>query len=293
MYDDDVFWHDERAYCSDCCPDDDDSEYIHDYYYKPSPVFHKCSDEENVRYYGIELEIDRGGKDNENAQSIYDTANDHADNLYIKSDGSLDEGMELVSHPCSLKYHQNEFPWTDILRKAVRLGYRSHDTRTCGLHVHIGRAELGESFEEQEEVISRIMFFFESHWNELFGFSRRSEDTLERWAPRHGYSDRPKEILEKAKKSTKGRYACVNITNKNTVEIRMFRGTLKLNTFMSALELVDAICENASRLSDSEIHKQSCGDFVMTLGSEYEELIKYLKEKRLYVNEPVETSEEE
>ena len=73
----------------------------------------------------------------------------------------------------------------------------------------------------------------------------------------------------------------------------MFRGTLKLNTFMSALELVDAICENASRLSDSEIHKQSWGDFVITLGSEYEELIKYLKEKRLYVNEPVETSEEE
>ena len=66
-------YNDETFIC-DCCPDDDDSEYIHDYYYKPSPVFHKCSDEENVRYYGIELEIDCGGKDNENAQSIYDTA---------------------------------------------------------------------------------------------------------------------------------------------------------------------------------------------------------------------------
>lgn len=45
------------------------------------------------------------------------------------------------------------------MRKALSLGYRSHNTSTCGLHVHIGRKQLGYSYEEQEEVISRIMFF--------------------------------------------------------------------------------------------------------------------------------------
>ena len=47
------------------------------------------------------------------------------------------------------------------------------------------------------------MFFFESHWNELFKFSRRTAYSVDRWAARHGYNDKPKEILEKAKKSTK------------------------------------------------------------------------------------------
>ena len=85
----------------------------------------------------------------------------------------------------------------------------------------------------------------------------------------------------------------MNITNISTVEIRLFRGTLKWNTFMASLELVDAICENAIRHSDDELHKQSWADFVMDLSSEYTELITYLKEKRLYVNEPVETEEED
>ena len=115
---------------------------------------------------------------------------------------------------------------------------------------------------------------------------------VEHWAARHGYNDRPKEILEKAKKSSKGRYACVNISNVNTVEIRMFRGTLKWNTFMATLELVDAICENAIRYSDRKVHQQSWTDFVMELDPGYTELIKYLKEKMLYVNDPVEIEEE-
>lgn len=293
IHDNDVYWLGDYPYCRDCYDEEEeDNEYIHEYGYKPAPIFHKCCDEDKIRYYGVELEIDHGGKDDDNAEEIADIANADAENIYIKSDGSLEEGMELVSHPCSLKYHREELPWKDMMRKAVRLGYRSHNTTTCGLHVHIGRADLGETYEQQEDVISRIMFFFESHWNELFRFSRRTEASVEHWAARHGYNDRPKEILEKAKKSNKGRYACVNISNVNTVEIRMFRGTLKWNTFIATLELVDAICDNAIRYSDRKVHQQSWTDFVMELDPGYTELIKYLKEKMLYVNDPVEIEEE-
>ena len=294
IHDDNVYWDGDYPYCSDCHDEEEQCRHIHDYGYKPVPIFYRCSNEdENIRCYGVELEIDRGGKDDDNADTLESIANREEEILYIKSDGSLDEGMELVSHPCSLYYHKYDFPWAEIMKRAVRLGYRSHNTSTCGLHVHIGRSALGNTYERQEDVISRILFFFESHWNELFRFSRRSEESAEHWAARHGYEDRPKEILEKAKKSSKGRYACVNITNISTVEIRLFRGTLKWNTFMASLELVDAICENAIRHSDDELHKQSWADFVMDLSSEYTELITYLKEKRLYVNEPVETEEED
>ena len=291
IHDDDTYWYNDEPYCHSCYDDLSDN-YINDYYYKPEPVFHSCEHEKKIRYYGVELEIDKGGHYDNNAEELYNIANRNDNVLYIKSDGSLDDGMELVSHPCSLQYHKEEFPWKDVMSEAVNMYYRSHNTSTCGLHVHIGRAQLGETIDEQEEVISRIMFFFESHWNEMFRFSRRTESSIEHWAARYGYKDRPKEILEDAKKGNKGRYACVNITNGNTVEIRMFRGTLKYNTFIATLEMVDLICENAVMLSDDEIHKQSWNDFIMSIPPINSELIRYLKERRLYVNEPV-TNEEE
>lgn len=293
VYSEDVYWVDGTPYCCECYDEYNNEDWIKDYYYKPSPNYHKCRDESQVRYYGVELEIDKGGKIEDNAEDICNIANRKSDVLYIKSDSSLDEGMELVSHPCTLKYHRNELPWVDIMKKAIQLDYCSHNTSTCGLHVHIGRAELGETVEQQDEVISRIMFFLESHWNEMYKFSRRSEYSIERWASRYGYKDKPKDILDKAKKNNvKGRYTCVNITNGSTVEIRIFKGTLKWNTFIATLELVDTICDNAVRLTDDEIHKQSWNDFVIAINPEYHELVKYLKEKRLYVNEPIENEEE-
>ena len=60
-----------------------------------------------MRYYGVELEIDMGGRDDDNADSLYNIANREGDLLYIKSDSSLDEGMELVSHPCSVQYRKS------------------------------------------------------------------------------------------------------------------------------------------------------------------------------------------
>ena len=66
----------------------------------------------------------------------------------------------------------------------------------------------------------------------------------------------------------------------------MFRGTLKYNTFIATLQMVDKIVDVAINLTDEEINHQSWSDFVATI--EETELIKYLKERNLYINEPVE-----
>ena len=50
---------------------------------------------------------------------------------------------------------------------------------------------------------------------------------MNHWAARYGYKNSAKEILEHAKyDSGNGRYACVNLTNHDTIEFRAFRGTL-------------------------------------------------------------------
>ena len=219
-----------------------------------------------------------------------DIANIHDELLYIKTDGSLDDGMELVSHPCTLDYHCNEFPWEDILHCAVRQGYRSHQTSTCGLHLHVNQTAFSANQEGQDEVISRILYFVEHHWNELLKFSRRSEYSMNRWAARYGYEHTPKAIMDKAKKGGNGRYAAVNLCNYHTVEFRLFRGTLKYNTFIATIQLVNRICDAAMYNTDESIAKLSWSDFVADITEL--ELIQYLKERQLYINEAVRAEEE-
>ena len=110
---------------------------------------------------------------------LLEIANEGDEHIYIKSDSSLDDGMELVSHPMTLDYHK-DFCWEKIIHHAVFLGYRSHQTSTCGLHIHVNRDSLGLDRDEQDEVISRILYFVEYYWNEMLKFSRRSEYAMNR-----------------------------------------------------------------------------------------------------------------
>ena len=88
------------------------------------------------------------------------------------------------------------------------------------------------------------------------------------------------------------RYTAVNLTNADTVEIRMFRGTLKLNTLKATLQMVNHLVEVAVSISDTAVQEMSWFRFS---GQHHRasELIQYLKERRLYVNEPVNANTEE
>lgn len=288
---DEVYYTDddeECPLCYSCYQRKNRSTVIHNYTYKPVPIFHGSG----PRYFGVELEIDGGGENSDHARNILHLANDDEENnLYIKSDGSIDDGFELVTHPMSLDYQLHQMPWSEVLSEAKHLGYYSHQANTCGLHIHVSRDAFGFTYEEQDSAIARVLFFIEHHWTELLKFSRRTPHQLERWAARYGYMDRPKDILDQAKYGrSSGRYSCVNLQNDATIEFRIFRGTLKLNTILATLQLVDRVCDVAISLSDDEVKALSWTTFVG--GCTQPELIQYLKERRLYVNDPVVVDEE-
>ena len=280
---------DDRPLCYECYTGEErNARIIHDYYYKPSPIFYG----KGPRYFGVELEIDEGGESEDNATEILAAGNAvDPEILYAKHDGSLNYGLELVTHAASLDYHMDRIPWPNILDTARRLGYRSHQPSTCGLHVHVSRDAFGETRAEQEPCIARILYFVEKHWEELLKFSRRTPRQLERWAARYGLKENPADILDHAKKGYHaGRYTCVNLENSDTIEFRMFRGTLKLNTLLATLQMVNRICDVALFMSDEEVKAMSWTTFVS--GCTQPELVQYLKERRLYVNEPIDTEEE-
>ena len=274
-------------YCHSCYEDREGQEAIHDYSYKPEPIFYG----QGPRYFGVELEIDGAGESRSNARALLDIFNQDHRLAYIKHDGSLTDGLEIVTHPLSLDYHLKQAPWQEVMARAVQQGYTSHQAGTCGLHIHISRTAFGREERKQDQAIARILYFFEKHWEELLKFSRRTQAQLNRWASRYGYKEQPREILDHAKKGCHaGRYTCVNLTNDETIEFRIFRGTLKYNTLIATLQLLDKICDVAIFLSDEELKAMSWTTFVS--GCQAPELVQYLKERRLYVNEPVNVEEE-
>lgn len=261
-------------YCPSCYHQQQNN-IIHYYSYNPDPVFYGIGN----RFFGVELEIDNGGGEEDDAKRIYEIANAIDEHIYIKNDGSLDEGFEIVTHPMTLDYHMNEMPWREILRKSIQMGYLSHKTSTCGLHIHVNRSSFGDTTSEQDDAIARIMYFFEAHWDKLLRFSRRTEDQMIRWADRYGYQKDPKGILDTAKKGKRGRYACINILNYATIEFRIFQGTLKYNTLIAALQLVDEVCKAAFSMSDEEMAALTWDDFVSSV--KQDELLQYLEERHL------------
>ena len=292
IHNEDAYYDDDNdyPYCRDCYNKLKNNS-IRSYNYKPNPLFYGSGD----FYFGVELEIDKGGEDDENASEILHIGNRSEERIYCKHDGSLYEGFEIVSHPMTLEYHKNEINWAEIFEKAIDMDYKSHNTDSCGLHVHVNRSAFGETLEDQDAAIGRVVYFVEKMWSELIKFSRRKEANLNRWAARYAtISNTTKETYTKAKGKCMGRYVAVNLLNYDTIEFRIFRGTLKHKTFIATLQLVAHICKLAALMFDEDFEKMSWLDFVITIDpDEMPELIEYLKSKRLYVNDLIDSNEEE
>jgi len=256
---------------------------IYNYSYKPTPRFSFAGNENTAttRTYGLEVEVDSayGIALRCNKHDLSDKLNGITDLLYCKNDGSLgDHGVELVSHPCSLRFHMNNMRWKYIAQTCVKNGFRSHDSEsaTCGLHIHVGRAQLGSDWRERDETVRKIIVLVERYWSELVPFTRRNSSALRQWAPRpqcHSWyrpemsgdevSDQVNYEIVAYSDDHDDRYTAVNVTNDATIEFRIFRGTLKRDTLIAAIQLVDNICEYAMTHSWDDIQASSWEDVVL------------------------------
>jgi hypothetical protein len=258
--------------------EEEEEEVINRYSFKPRPVFHLFPTEGTEGYplfLGVELEVDDGGEDHYYAELILGEG--YPGFLYAKRDGSLRNGFEIVSHPATLAFHLIEAGWEDVLRKAVELGYTSHDNKRCGLHVHINRTFWGPYIQEQEIGELKLLIFFERFWDKIVKFSRRTSSQIERYCSRYGTED-----IERAKRQNgDSRYFAVNFQNRHTIEIRIFRGTLRLDTFYATLQFVYYMCHFLKEKSPHELQKTTWESFVKGVPEWMVELKEYLKRRGL------------
>lgn len=246
---DDATYCEEDFYCPDCKP------CIFDYSYKPEPLFLGMPG--NGRYFGIELETDCGNSI-EFAKEALNELDDEGHIFYFKRDGSLgDDGAELVTHPMSYEYAMG-FDWERLHEIARKHGQLSHDTETCGLHIHVSRAGLGGSFKERELTTARLINVFDRYYNEIVEFARRQPQET-RWCNRNNAGFEPDDTNEQlAKKMQKerekyDRYQAVNIRNRDTVEIRIFHGTLNPDTIRATITFVNDLVEYCMKTENKNL----------------------------------------
>ena len=273
---DDGRYIDGCVYCESCASDHEAA--ILPYSTRPDPVFFGGNSG-----YGLELEIDDGDYKQEAARNIRAAGRDH---IYIKEDGSLSyDGMEIVTHPATLEYHVNNFPWSEICEMAESYGYRSHDTNTCGLHIHASRSLFGTTQIEQDLTIAKIILLIDRWYDSyIVRFARRDISKMRQWADKPNADIRPgdnaNDAINKSKKTAESRYKAVNLCNRSTVEFRFFRGTLNRDTIIASIQWVDTIIRYCRNTPLKDLFNVSWDEIFCN--TEHVELTNYLKQRNLY-----------
>lgn len=251
------------------CPSCRERRYVTPYHrYSPHLDFHQTENDDNL-YLGVELEVDNGGQRDSEAAVILDIMNKNENGfmVYCSRDGSLNNGIEIITAPATLNYHKQLAPkYKKLFKRLLSDGYRSHNTNTCGIHVHFSRAFFGDN---EEECVTKLLYLVERFWDEIVVFSRRDYTALENYAKKPDADS--KDFLRAWNKTDNhsGRYFAVNITNENTIELRMFRGTLNYNSFMAILYFVDSLARICKEKTNEELQSISFSELLPPAAKAY------------------------
>lgn len=253
---DDTYYDDDTDcyYCEDCYRNLT-SNIIRDYHVRDIDLdFKKLASDNTELYMGFELEVENGSINGEDRANDARYIRKHFPELGLcfEHDGSLDYGFEIISQPMTMNYiYEHKEDFKAILKYLDDRGYQSHNGGRCGLHVHISKKAFGES-DVLDKNIKKLLLFTETYKNELVTFSRRQNfhycDFISSKI-KSNYDNMNKDIYYKSGEVLQGlnkrinRYQVVNLENSNTIELRVFRGTLKFETFMATLEFVNSLVE--------------------------------------------------
>jgi len=274
--------HDE--YC--CDVEDDYEEYsrsIHNYSYKPDPVFwpiqprysvhqigrsfsffndasrgrildenERTLDRSRLAYFGIELEVEaRDGDRHSLAEQMAASFDESV--LYLKDDGSLSDGFEIVTHPRSLDSWQQFAPsFGAALSRLGANGARAWSESSCGLHVHVSRVAFsGPSH------VSRFALLYARNEDGFVSVARRTSHYASFNSLRGGRG-----VVTKCARAEYASHSdAVNLSWPHTVEVRIWRPSLAVGRVLASIEFVHASMEYTRGLTSNDVLGGALGWF--------------------------------
>lgn len=239
----------DRTLCESCYENSKPKGPIFPHDHKPEATFYAAKGEtdkwsysrrRSAMYFGIEIETEQSDSAGDGVKRAAEQFTDAMDGLfYCKEDGSIAHGFEMVSHPATLKFWRA----CDLksFRDLARNGYRSYDTTTCGMHIHVSRQAMSTL------TLTKVCQFFAKNRTFISRLSRRRMKELNSWASIEDGSGKAQRSLTWAMRRAKtqndhdSRYVAINLENDATVEFRIFRGTLDVPAIRRNIEAIHAI----------------------------------------------------
>ena len=317
----DHVWFDSNndPYCNDCAEDvlfhcdhcdnyhhvDDDPcgrGLIHDYNYKPDCVFlgkntsipigsrsfsiQNLRWEPNALYAGFELEIEAEGSHTPQELAAQLLESMPEDFIYLKEDGSISNGFEIVSHPFTFEWMKKNSDIFAPIFDLKKAGARSYSTTTCGMHIHLSRRaftplhafKLGRFFYLNPEFILWLSQRRRSQLNDWSSlWSNRADESFNN-VNGNGriYSDAY--FKKKANGDNSHKYRALH-WSRLTCEMRIFRGNLNKLSFFKNLEFAFAAFQFTKSAGITQL---SPLDFIAYLETnpQFSNLHKWIKERR-------------
>ena len=210
--------------CDDCRDDDSRGGLVHDYEYKPWPVFHGTG----PLFLGPEIEIETPHSGDWECAEMADS---HLGSLgYLKNDSSINSGFEIVTHPMSYQWAMDNFPW-QMLTELRRRG--CHASEATGIHVHVSRAGFAGASHTY-----RWMKFIYRNERQVTTLARRSSPEYAAFT-----DDDRRAVKDYAKGAVGQRCRAINTGNDDTFELRIFASSLDPDEVKAALGFAAASVE--------------------------------------------------
>lgn len=274
-----------NSFCESCYSEHCENEHIHSYEYKPDPDFKFSRSKEKRQnttlYFGLELEVENKQEKMQNDE-MAESVTDYID-AYCKEDGSLDNGFEIVTHPFSWQWYKDEKDnFSNLLDELSSNGFSSFDAETCGIHIHLSK----RSFSTLHLFKFLKMFYDNDNYPLIKGISQRTFNSSRggcQWGASPESVDTKDQIDIAKKKDSPTRYTAVNLENTDTVEVRIFRGTLNRGSFHKNIEFVKAMFDFTLNVSIATCNWKHFADYIKENFLTYGNLFKFMEKKNLFV----------
>jgi hypothetical protein len=237
---------------------------VHSQRYNAVPVTHPKGWE--GRTYGVELEYDKK-RTGSRLYLIKDLVEiTGPQKIWATDECSVDEGgVEIVTHPFSVEYHRDQFPWLEVLER-IREDFAP--TGNCGMHVHLGITSLTPP---QALKMGLMIYSHQPLFRDIARRSLHHYSFSKRWG--ECLKDQKNRLLQK-KYPESGR----NIVafRKGTIEFRFPASSTDYVEILGTIEILDGLADYVKFRGFPNIVNGGKEEFVSYVKKRYPIGSKYL-----------------
>ena len=259
----------------------------------------RCKDEHPYLYYGIEIEVefhsdvlevfdydeyDEYNGVSEDIEIVLKKFSEITKGMFVyERDGSLNNGVELISRPTSYKY------WTlpetiDLLNKGFEYlknnGAMIEQPNSNGLHVHISKKffDFGgkneKSIDTKYQDMDWLFQFFQKEIEKIGGreYTHYCDSKMNKFKERYNIGENRTDRFYNAEFTVKGKlkkggqmadgdhYSAITLSGR-TIEGRVFNSTIDTNQVLACIEMMRNL---SHAVRDGEIVGKTFGELLAT-----------------------------